>query len=137
MTKGMIYLCIGVLLAGLAASDPALARRDDDQTMVVSPKVLFLGFSGTRVTIHTLIPYGDVDRASIRLYGEGDEGILPVYTKSDNRGNLVAKFDVADMAAIVSAPRTSLTMTGDYAGGGSFTLTGYVIVKDLTVRFFR
>jgi len=137
MTKGMIYLCLGVLLMGLAVSDPALARRDDDQTMIVSPRVLYLGFLGTKVTIHTYIPYDSVDRESIRLFGEGDEGIVPAYTKSDDRGNLVVKFNASDVATIVSAPRTALTMTGDYTDGGSFSLSGYIIVRDLTLRLWR
>ncbi|MDD3643889.1 MAG: hypothetical protein PHQ19_10550 [Candidatus Krumholzibacteria bacterium] len=134
MTKGMICLILGVLTLGMFASDPALARRDDDQTMLVSPRVLFLGFSGTRITIHTCIPYSSVDRESIRLSGDGDGSIAPVSTKSDSRGNLVVKFAAADVATIVSAPRSVLTMTGDYTEGGSFSLTGYIIVKEISLR---
>jgi hypothetical protein len=137
MTKGMIYLCLGILALGLVASDPALARRDDDQTMMVSPRVLFLGFSGTRVTIHTYVPYSSVDRESILLYGDGDTPIEPVSVFSDSRGNLVAKFTVGDMATIVSAPRSSLTMTGDYNDGGSFSLSGYVMVKEISRGLWR
>lgn len=137
MNKGMIFLCLGVLLAGLVASEASHARRDDDQTMIVSPKVLYLGYSGTKVTIHTYIPFSSVDLASIRLYGDGEEPILPSGTKSDDRGNLVVKFDVADVATIVSAPRTVLRMTGDYGDGGSFSLSGYIIVRDLNLRLWR
>ena len=48
-------------------------------------------------------------------------GVELVYSKSDNRGELVVKFDRADIAGIVSPPEATLVLTGLTTSGETFT----------------
>jgi hypothetical protein len=124
----MLRKCIIVLALGLLLAVPASARNyKGDDTMLVSPYLFVLDYQGASLTIHTEVPYSQVDRTTIELHCDGT--IAAVFTKSDQRGNLVVKFAADDVRTIVSPPRAELTMTGLYRDGGSFTLTASIRVK--------
>jgi hypothetical protein len=126
----MLKKCIIVLMLGLLLAAPASARMYKvDDTMLVSPYMLFLDYMGRGLTIHTELDLGDVDRDSVVLTGAGEAEIEPVLIKRDARGNLVAKFAADDVATIVEVPRTTLSLHGFYKDGEAFTLTATIRVR--------
>lgn len=101
------------------------------QTVVpiqVSPAVIVIGAPVQWVTVHADIAYGSVDTASIVLRSGTDE-LAVSWTKADDCGDLVAKFVFADVAAIVSAPSATLTLTGLTRDGEPFSGTETVPVR--------
>ena len=124
LRKSIIVLALGLLLAA-----PATARQYFDGTMLVSPNVYVIDFQGTRLSIHTEVPFSEIVRSSIVLHGVNGATITPVAVFSDLRGNLVAKFSAEAMLKIVEIPRTDLTLTGLYTEGGDFALHATITVK--------
>ena len=103
------------------------ASRDSGATAMevviqVSPASLILDSPGTWVTVHADIAYSDVDSATLTM-----NGVELVYSKSDNRGQLVVKFARADIQNIVSPPEATLTLTGLTVYGEPFT--GSEVIK--------
>jgi hypothetical protein len=98
----------GGVLAGTAICKTALAGDVIDVSVTVSPSTIVLGLDkGAAVTVHTDIPAGIVDGASVALSG------VPAYlTKADACGNLVGKFRQEDIEAIVAPPAATLVLTG-------------------------
>jgi len=66
-----------------------------DVNIRIAPETLNLGSSGAVVTVHTDVPYGDVQVSSVYL---GDKLISS--WKADSRGYFVAKFLMEDIKAI-------------------------------------
>jgi len=87
-TFGLIALAI----AALAAPNVATA---DEITIRIAPNTLNLRSHGTVVTVHTDVPYGDVDVYSVYL-----GGVAISAWKADDRGYFVAKFLMDDIKAI-------------------------------------
>jgi hypothetical protein len=109
---GILVLC-GLLALGLAASALASgAVRGDAPAIKVSPHVIVLARVKT-ITVHTNIPYSEVDTSSLEL-----NGCSPTFTKADNRGELVAKFRAADFE--LARGNETLTLTGDLEDGTFF-----------------
>ena len=80
------------------------APSPDGVIITISPRMLVLDRTGgDDVTVHTNIPLDSVDRASVEL-----SGIPALTTFADDRGNLVAKFDDADVKGIVAPPAATL-----------------------------
>ncbi len=126
----MLRKCIIVLVLGLTLVAPVSARKYGDGTMFISPKMFVVDYQGSNLTIHTEVPFGDVDRdVELLLYGVGDVSIAPVSVKPDLRGNLVVKFAADDIRTIVVPPKTELTLTGYYKDGESFSLCATIRVK--------
>jgi hypothetical protein len=67
----------------------------------------FLRQQGMYVTVHADVPYKGIVTASLTL-----NGVEVWWTKSDSKGNLVAKFDVESVKAIIEVPRATLELTG-------------------------
>ena len=86
-----------------------------DIVIQVSPATLILDSPGTWVTVHAEIAYSDVDQATLTM-----NGVELVYSKSDNRGELVVKFAREDIQNIVSPPEATLTLTGLTVDGTPF-----------------
>lgn len=94
-----------------------------DITIDLAPNVLNLQRTDDKcVTVHTDIPYSEVDRTSVSL-AVGSVDIFPDSTKSDLRGDLVAKFSmeaVRDFSLTIDAYNT-FTLTGVKDDGESFS----------------
>ncbi|HOW66562.1 MAG TPA: hypothetical protein P5186_15270 [Candidatus Paceibacterota bacterium] len=98
---------------------PVRAKSDDLTVNVkCSPAVVFLGAvaSGDWLTVHTDLPFSSVNKVLPVLLNEVQADVL----KSDNRGNLVAKFKLTDLASVLVPPSATLTLTGTTIAGLSF-----------------
>ena len=88
-----------------------------DVLVTVSPSTIVLGCDkGAMVTVHTDIALSAVDPTSVEL-----DGVPAEFTKSDNRGNLVAKFSQEAIEAIVAPPEATLELTGMTIDGFPFS----------------
>ena len=120
-TLGIVVLC-GLLSTAVAMIAMANKAVDGDEpAIMVSPNTIVLAKVGT-VTIHTNIPAAIVDLGSIDL-----DGVAPTRVGVDDCGDLVAKFRVADLG--LEPGKATLTLSGDFKNGDSFSATGVVRVK--------
>lgn len=87
-------------------------------TVKCSPAVVFLGAvaSGDWLTVHTDLPFSSVNTDRLVFLND----VLADVLKSDNRGNLVAKFKLTDLASVLLPPSATLTLTGTTIDGLSF-----------------
>ena len=115
------YLAIG---SG-ALSEGASAGPVEEIGIVVSPNCLALDSKGTWVTVHADISYYAVAGATLSL-----NGIEVEWTKSDSRGDLVAKFCLDDVKDIVEPPSVTLVLEGETKDGVPFTGSDTVRVID-------
>jgi hypothetical protein len=113
MKKMLAVVAVACLVVGLAYG-PAFSARtgkvDPDVVGVpiyISPHTLVLDSAVTCVTVHADIPLSAVDTSSLQL-----NGLVPYAVFDDSRGLLVAKFYIAEVAAIVAPPSAKLTLTG-------------------------
>lgn len=96
-----------VLAVGIAyATVPSVIE------ITVSPNTLYLAAQGSWVTVHTNIPYGEVYTALLTL-----DGIPVAWTKTDSKGNLVAKFTLGDVQGILEPGPAVLTLEGTTTAG--------------------
>jgi hypothetical protein len=112
-----IILLLSACASGASASDFEI-------TIKVTPNSIVLASEGTWVTVHTDIGLYLVDTASLAL-----SGVPVAWTKADARGNLVAKFDQAEVKAIVAPREAALELTGYTNDGLSFSGFDTVAVK--------
>jgi len=87
-----IGLALGLTVA-TAALPSSVAACDNE--IRIAPETLNLRSSGTVVTVHTDVPYADVDVYSVYLSGVAIDA-----WKADDRGYFVAKFLMDDIKAI-------------------------------------
>jgi len=105
------------VLAGAALSAVPTNNAAIDVAVQVSPSTIVLGLKkGSAITVHTDIAFGSVDRATVAL-----SGVPATATFSDSCGNLVAKFNQADIEAIVAPPQATLVLTGLTVDGVPFS----------------
>mgnify|MGYP002641938156 CR=1 FL=1 len=126
---GIVAVC-GLLAIGLASNVMAngkLAGGDADIIMV-SPQMIVLAKVAS-VTVHTKIPYNLVDTGTIDEPNTVElNGVVASSTWADDCGDLVARFDVADLA-LTADKDVTLTLTGSFKAGGTFTAIDVVSVK--------
>ena len=103
---------------------PTAAFADTEIYIKVSPHVIVLESVGTWITVHTDIAHSQVDTSSVAL-----NGVPADLTKADLKGNLVAKFDQANIKAIVAPPEALLELTGLTTSGEAFSGSEVVEVK--------
>jgi hypothetical protein len=117
-----------VLLAVVAVAGPACDRSDGqiDIAVTVSPKTLNLASEGVWVTVHADIRYRDVASVSVKL-----NEIAVAVTKSDDRGDLVAKFDLDVVKTTLSPGTVVLELTGKTVDGDSFSGKDVITVIDV------
>lgn len=120
------FITFFLALIAVSAASPEGARAE---TIKVSPKVVVLDYYGTRVTIHTDIPVGSVDREDIFLEVNGGGPLYPCSVYSDLRGNLVVKFLFDDLRSYLSAPSALFTLNGSYTDGSAFSAEEVVSVR--------
>lgn len=111
--RNIITICI--MLMGMSLfTHEALGG---DRGVAVSPQTLIVTMDqGGAVTVHTSIPYADVDLTTIQL-----NGIAVDWTHVDSLGHLVAEFDEAAVKAIATPPQLVLTLTCTLKSGESFS----------------
>ncbi len=117
------------LVLALVLSTGLVVRASEDLSIdiVVSPNVLNLESDGIWVTVHAVIPYSIVVKSEVFLNG------IPVeVTKSDSRGELVAKFLFDDVRGLVRPGTNDLTLTGVTASGQTFSGTDTILVIQQT-----
>ncbi len=115
------------MLAGVASFVVAAVVIAADLTVVsvVSPSVLVLGSRTTSaVTVHAQIKRSEVLANSVRL-----NGIPATSVFADARGELVAKFDIGQIKALVTPPEATLTLTAERTDGSEITGTDVVPVR--------
>ncbi len=85
-----LTLALAVMIAALPTDASAC-----DNEIRIAPQTLNLRSSGTVVTVHTDVPYSDVDAYSVYL-----SGVAINTWKADDLGFFVAKFLMDDIKAI-------------------------------------
>lgn len=113
MAKYVAAACVVLLAFGVSTS----AAAAEEIGIQVSPSTINLAYEGTVVTVHADIPYAKVAAvdASLTL-----NGVQVWYTKSDACGDLVAKFHVDDVKAILE---------DSVGGNATLTLSAVVVLE--------
>ena len=109
----LVLLMIGILI-------PASVFSQEIEIQV-SPNVLNLQSNGVVVTVHTDIPFSDVDASSVTLNEVGIQS-----WKSDNQGFFVAKFNMLEVKDLVNQGElqlgvNTLTLEGTTGSGSTFS----------------
>lgn len=120
----VLTLGAGPLLSGNGPGG-ADVPVDDAVAVAISPGTLNLGSSGEWVTAHVDIPFAAVAAGSVDL-----GGVPAALLKADDCGNLVAKFAIEDVKAIVAPPSATLTLTGTTKDGDVFSGSDTIQVVD-------
>ena len=111
MARKLFLICLSSILL-LAAVTVFSGNRTDmiGTEIVVSPQTLVLDWDqGGKVTVHTNIPYADVNKPSLTLNG------VPMASMwSDSRGCLVLGFNEIAVEGTVVVGTATLTLTGSY-----------------------
>ena len=123
MRKAATLIAVVVAISVFALCD---AMAQDEVMIKVSPNNLAISSMGTKVTIHSNIPAGSVNVSTLELRIDGGEPLYPIATFADDRGNLVAKFNMNDAKGMVSVGQATFTMTGDYFAGGDFSASDVI-----------
>lgn len=120
LCAAILTLTLWVGLAGVPTNDYEIVP------IVVSPNVINLRSQAVWVTVHAEIDYSAVVGATVTL-----DGIPVVSTFADDRGDLVAKFNSADIKGIVQPGMVTLTLSGTTKDGGSFSGSDTIKVVDI------
>ena len=116
--KSVLLPLSAMLLASAMVIAPASAEEARID-IVISPSTVNLDMKGVWVTVHADIPYSLVGHDVLVTLNA-----VPVKsTFADNRGDLVAKFPVGDVAAILTeyvGEEVELTLSGTAADGTEF-----------------
>lgn len=116
MRRGFVLLTALVCTLGLIGQVFSNSRTDDPLGIAVSPQTLILSMDqGGAVTVHTAISLSAVDTSSLTLSGVAAEAAW-----ADSCGNLVARFDEAEIEALVAPPGADLTLEGKMIDGAAF-----------------
>ncbi len=120
--SSVVWVCALILLGAILAS--ATESRAGEVEIVIAPNTINLQTHNEWVTVHVDIPFSVVSGA-VSL-----DGIQSVFTKPDNCGNLVAKFNSEDVKAILEVGVVTLTLVGVTDAGEIFTGSDCVRVID-------
>ncbi len=109
----LVLLMIGMLIPVNIFSQQVIEIQ-------VSPNILNLQSNGVVVTIHTDIPFSDVNASSVELEGVGIQS-----WKADNQGFFVAKFNMEAVKALVDQGvlelgNNTVTLMGTTKSGATF-----------------
>ena len=124
MKKSLVAACLLALVLGLVATQAYSEDVVRTVTIRVAPGTIAINSKGTWVTVHAGIPYTVVDASTVEL-----NGISARFCFADDRGNLVAKFTLADIKEIVAPPTAILTLSGATKDGEPFSGSDTVKVK--------
>ena len=124
MKKSLIPVSV-LLLIVACVSFAQTAPVAEEINIKISPHILILKSQSVWVTVHTNLPYSLVVPNTVEL-----NDIPADLTKSDDRGNLVAKFHSSKIKPIVSVPLATLTLTGEKTDGADFFGSDTIEVKE-------
>ena len=119
------FWALGLAIVMLAA--PAVCSAEEI-TIEIAPATLNLQSNGKVVTVHTDVPYSDIDVASVFL-----GGILIHSWKADDRGYFVAKFlidDIKGIGGLVINDYNTLTFIAVTTDGVALSGSSDVMVID-------
>lgn len=122
MRRLLGIVCVFSLLLVLSAVG-AFCQDSGTIAITVSPNVVNTTANGQWLTIHADIPLSVVDTASVYV-----NGVAVDWTKADAQGDLVAKFCLDDVLAVIAPPSATLTLTGTTRDGATFSGTDTVKV---------
>ena len=122
MKRSAVCMCLFVFLVVAVAGSSVAA--DDTINIIVQPKTIVLDSESEWLTVHTDIALSAVDTGSLIL-----NGLAVSWTKADARGNLVAKFDINEVKAMVAPGEAVFVLTGLRKDGVSFSGTDTVPVR--------
>ena len=114
----ILVVCTGLVMANKA-------NEGDEFCITISPNTLVLSSEDTIVSVHSNIPYYSVDTVSLTL-----NGIPAIFTKADACGDLVVKFERADVKDIVEPGIAVLTLSGMLNDGSEFAVSDTIAVKE-------
>ena len=114
----LVVVCSGLVMANKASDGEGFC-------ITITPKTLVLSSPDTVVSVHSNIPYSSVDTVSLTL-----EGIPAKFTKADACGDLVVKFSQTDVKDIVEPGLATLTLSGAFKDGSTFTASDTITVKE-------
>ena len=100
-----------------------------ENTITVSPKVLVPAFSGTYISVHSIIPASQVIGSSLYIEVNGEGPIQAAYVYVDDCGNIAAKFNIDDVNDYIAPPTAVITLFGIYDSGEEFSAEAIVGVK--------
>ena len=125
--NSLIVLSLAALLVGAAVSYAC----DIDIAIKISPNVLNLGRPGDCLTVHTDIGYSQVVGSTVTL-----NGVAIQSWQADNRGQFVAKFDMADISGLPLeiGAYNRFEFTGETVAGEIFCGTEEIMVINNTPR---
>ena len=130
MKKTIAIACALCLVSGLwvgnTFSDTPIMPID----IQISPHTIIHKAPVNWLTVHTDISYSSVDKPTVEIRNENGDVVGVAWTKSDSRGNLVAKFHMAEVEEIVGSPEATLTLTGYRKDGIPFEGSDTVLVKE-------
>ena len=103
---------------------PAIGEGDFEEIDIkVSPHTIVLSSQGVWVTVHADIPYNEVGKQVLEL-----NGVPFVFSKYDDRGDLVVKFNLDEVKDVVEPPEAELVLIGAKTDGSYFRGTETVRV---------
>ena len=125
----MKKLCLIVAVLVLAGASYQLVSANkacdsEGLCIAISPSTLALDSESVCVSVHSNIPYYTVDTVSLTL-----NGIAARFTKADACGDLVVKFDSADVKDIVEPGSVTLMLEGLLLDGTPFAVSDIITVK--------
>ena len=104
------------------------ATSGEGENIMISPNTLVLSSAVGCVSVHSNIPCSAVVSDSVAL-SVALEGIDPYLIKADSLGHLVAKFAVEDVENIVEPGQVTLTLTGVFLDGRTFSASDTITVR--------
>jgi hypothetical protein len=122
MKPGLIVIVVAGLFALTLVARAETEPRVVD--IVVSPSTVYLSSQGVWVTVHAEIAYSAVAGATVTL-----DGIPVVFTKADNRGEFVAKFDLDEVKPVLEEGTVTLTLAGRTKDDEAFVGTDEITVR--------
>ncbi len=111
-----VFLIVFISLAYIGIAFADTSPEPDTIDIQIAPATINLNLEGPLVTVHADIAYNKVDTNTLKL-----NDVPASYTYSDDRGNLVAKFDPTLIRETVDQPEETLTFTGKMLVGSNFT----------------
>ncbi len=123
--RWLLPVLLACLLLPIRADSSGALKDSPQYAAVISPSTLVLSGKAGCVSVHTNVPFDLADTESVNL-----SGLLPYLVKADSRGELVAKFDLQAVKAMVSPPSATLVLGVRLTTGEELSLADTIVVKE-------